>query len=58
MNDMFDDLKSIKSKMKKSETPDVAKKPTKSKDELIKDKESELKESFLNYMKDIEVKKV
>lgn len=58
MNDMFDDLKALKGKMKKDEAPNTVKKPKKSKDELIKEKENELKADFLEYMKDTEVKKI
>ncbi len=59
MNDMFDDLKALKSKLKKEEAPKV-KKPqkAKSKEEVIKAKEDELKADFLDYMKNSEVKKL
>lgn len=58
MNDMFDDLKVLKSKMKKDEAPNTVKKPKKSKEILIKEKEDELKADFLDYMKNSEVKKL
>lgn len=60
MNDMFDDLKALKSKMKKEEAPNTVKKPknTKSKEVIIKEKEDELKANFLDYMKSSEVKKL
>ncbi len=59
MNDMFDDLKELKAKMKKADAP-KANKPQKSvsKEEAIKHKEDELKADFLDYMKNSEVKKL
>lgn len=60
MNDMFDDLKAIKSKLKKEEIPNATNKPkkTKSKDVLMREKEDELKADFLDYMKNTQVKKI
>lgn len=60
MNDMFDDLKALKSQLKKDEAPKVATKPkqSKSKDVLMREKEDELKADFLDYMKNTEVKKI
>lgn len=60
MNDMFDDLKAIKTKLKKDESSDNVTKPkhSKSKDILMKEKEDELKADFLDYMKNTEVKKI
>lgn len=60
MNDMFDELKAIKSKMKKDEAPSKSVKPKKSKTKemLIKEKEDELKADFLEYMSSSEVKKL
>ncbi|PID47847.1 MAG: hypothetical protein CR967_03000 [Proteobacteria bacterium] len=60
MNDLFDDLKAIKSQLKKEETPKAVKKPknNKSKEVLLKEKEEELRVDFLDYMKNSQVKKI
>ncbi len=59
MNDMFDELKAIKTELKKQE-PKPAKKATKnlSQKAMVDKKEDELRADFLEYMKDTEVKKI
>ncbi len=56
MNDMFDDLKAIKSQLK-SEQNKTNKPSSKAKaldkDTIIRQKEEELKADFLDYMKDV-----
>lgn len=52
-NDMFDELRSIKTKLKSEEKRVEAKK-----DEVLKEKrEGDMKEMFNTYMKDVKVKK-
>lgn len=60
MNDLFDDLKDLKSKLKKEENEKTPKqeKKTYSTKELIKQKEDTLKADFLDYMEQSLVKKI
>ncbi len=60
MNDMFDDLKAIKSELKKQEPKPQKKKLAKniSQKSAMEEKEKELRSDFLNYMKNTEVKKI
>ncbi len=59
MNDLFDDLKAIKSKMKAEEKkPSAPIKKKVSKEVIMEQKEDELKADFLEYMKDTQVKKI